>query len=177
MRSKPRKYNAEALWSYALRALGQRSHSAHELRQKLAFRAETPAILQEVLEKLRDYGFADDTAFSETFATSRLNNQGFGKQRVLRDLQAKRVPPAVAGAAVERTFAGTDETDLVVQFLQRKYRGKDLATFLKEEKNLASAFRRLRTAGFSTRVSLAVLKERASRTEDWDPPEEEPGTD
>jgi regulatory protein len=174
MRSKPKKYDADALWSYALRALGQRSYSTHELRQKLALRAENPAVLQEVLKKLREYGFADDTAFSETFASSRLNNKGFGKQRVLRDLQAKRVPAAVAGQAVERTFAGTNEKELATQFLHRKYRGKDLAAFLKEEKNLAAAFRRLRTAGFSARVSLEVLKEHAVRSEDWEPPEEEP---
>jgi regulatory protein len=174
MRSKPKKYDAEALWSYALRALGQRAQSSYELRQKLAFRAENPAALQEVLTKLREYGFADDAAFSETFASSRLNNQGFGKQRVLRDLQAKRVPAAVAGQAVERTFAGTDEKELAIQFLRRKYRGKDLAVFLKEEKNLAAAFRRLRTAGFSARVSLEVLKERAGRAEEWEPMEEEP---
>ncbi|HEX4810948.1 MAG TPA: RecX family transcriptional regulator [Bryobacteraceae bacterium] len=173
MRSKPKKYDADALWSYALRALGQRSHSAHELRQKLAARAENPGVLQEVLAKLREYGFADDAAFSETFAASRLNNKGFGKQRVLRDLQAKRVPSAVAGQAVERTFAGTDERELATQFLRRKYRGKDLPEFLKEEKNLASAFRRLRTAGFSARVSLSVLKEHSQRSEDWEPPEEE----
>lgn len=174
MRSKPKKYDADALWSYALRALGQRSQSTHELRQKLAFRAENPAVLQEVLKKLREYGFADDAAFSETFASSRLNNQGFGKQRVLRDLQAKRVPSAVAGQAVERTFAGTDEKELASQFLRRKYRGKDLPAFLKEEKNLAAAFRRLRTAGFSARVSLDVLRANAARSEDWEPPEEEP---
>jgi regulatory protein len=174
MRSKPKKYDADALWAYALRVLGQRSHSAHELRQKLALRAENPAVLQEILAKLREYGFADDAAFSETFASSRLNNQGFGKQRILRDLQAKRVPATVAGQAVERTFAGTDEKDLANQFLVRKYRGKDLAAFLKEEKNVASAFRRLRTAGFSARVSLAVLKEHAARSEDWEPAEEEP---
>jgi regulatory protein len=174
MRSKPKKFDADALWTYALRVLGQRSHSAYELRQKLGLKAESPGVLQEVLSKLCEYGFTDDTAFSETFAASRLNNQGFGKQRVLRDLQAKRVPGAVAGQAVERTFAGTDEKDLANRFLARKYRGKDLTAFLKEEKNLASAFRRLRTAGFSTHVSLAVLKEHAERSEDWEPVEEEP---
>jgi regulatory protein len=173
MRSKPKKYDADALWNYALRALGQRSHSAHQIRQKLAARAENPGVLQEVLVKLREYGFADDAAFSETFASSRLNNQGFGKQRVLRDLQAKRVSSTVAGKAVERAFEGVDERELAMQFLQRKYRGKDLPEFLKEEKNLASAFRKLRTAGFSTNVALSVLKERSARSDDWEPPEED----
>ncbi|MGC2657278.1 MAG: regulatory protein RecX [Bryobacteraceae bacterium] len=174
MRSKVKKYDADGLWSYALRALGQRAHSAHELRQKLAQKAESPQVLQEVLTKLRDYGFADDAAFSETFASSRLNNRGFGKQRVLRDLQAKRVPAAIAGQAVEKTFAGTDETELANEFLARRYCGKDMTVFLREEKNLASAFRRLRTAGFSARIALAVLKTRAARSEDWEPPDEEP---
>ncbi len=145
-----------------MRALGQRAHSATELRQKLSRRAESPADVNAAMAKLREYGFADDQKFSEAFAASRLQNQGFGRFRVLRDLQSKRVAPAVAEDAVEKTFAGTDEPDLIQRFLERKYRGKDLAEFFKEEKNLASAYRRLRTAGFSSSGSLSVLKRYAS---------------
>ncbi|MBV8550935.1 MAG: regulatory protein RecX [Acidobacteriaceae bacterium] len=168
----PKKLNADALWEYALRALGARSYSMNELRQKLARRAESSTDVADTIARLREYGLADDAKFSEVFASSRLQNQGFGRMRVLRELRGKRVAPAVAEQAVERAFDGTDEHELAAKFLERKYRGKDLNLFLSEEKNLASAYRRLRTAGFSSSATIAVLKRHSKRAEMDEPFEE-----
>jgi SOS response regulatory protein OraA/RecX len=120
------------------------------------------------LTKLREYGFADDEKFSEAFAQSRLRNQGFGRARVLRDLQTKRVSPNTAAEAIEKTFAGTSEAELIDGFLARKLRGKDLTVFLKEEKNLASTYRKLRIAGFTSSASLSALKRHAKHAADWE---------
>jgi regulatory protein len=173
VRGKAKKLDNGGLWEYALRVLGQRPHSATELRQKLSKRSESAADVATVMGKLRDYGLVDDTKFSEAFASSRLQNRGFGRFRVLRDLRSKRVSGNTAGAAVEKTFAGTDEAELIQRFLERKYRGKKLEEFLKEEKNLASAYRRLRTAGFSSGNSLSILKRYAQQVEDWSELEED----
>ena len=173
VRGKPKKLNSEALWDYALSALGRQAQSAGQIRQKLARRAETPSDVAEVLAKLREYNLVDDQKFSEGFANSRLQNQGFGRFRVLRELQAKRVASSVAKQAVEKTFADTEEPELVQNFLARKFRGKDLREYLKEEKNLASAYRRLRTAGFSTRSSLDALKRYTNSFEEFEEPEED----
>jgi regulatory protein len=166
------KLDENSLWEYALRVLGQRACSSGELRQKLAKRAESPLIVTAVMSKLREYALADDKKFSEAFASSRLVNKGFGRFRVLRDLRSKRVSPAIAEQAVEKVFDGSDERQLIEQFLARKYRAVDLKEFLKEDKNLASVYRRLRTAGFGSGTSLAVLKRYNQRTEDWGDPEE-----
>jgi regulatory protein len=166
-RIKPKKLDAEGLWSYALRTLGHRAHSANELQQKLARRAESSSVLRATLAKLRDYGFTDDAKFSESFAAARLQNQGFGRSRVLRELRSKRVAPSLAEHAVEKAFSGTNEEELIKQFLARKYRGKDLPSFLAEDKNLAAVYRRLRTAGFSSGRVLSVLKQYSSKAEDW----------
>ena len=80
----------------------------------------------------------------------------------------------MASKAVEQTFAKVDERRLIDQFLERKYRGKDLRVFLTEQKNLASAYRRLRMGGFSNSAAVEALKRHASELQDWDPPEEEP---
>ncbi len=166
-RAKPKKLDETGLWNYALRALGQRAHSAGELKQKLAHRAQSPSVLSTTLAKLREYGFTDDAKFSEAFAAARLQNQGFGRLRVLRELRSRRIEGTLAERAVEKTFSGVNEHQLIRQFLARKYRGRDLAAFLAEEKNLAAAYRRLRTAGFSSSGSLSVLKLYSSKAEDW----------
>jgi regulatory protein len=169
---KPKTLNAEGLWGYALRILGARPHSEAELRQKLSRRAAAPEDVASTLARLREYGLADDQKFSETFATARLQNEGFGRFRVLRDLRGKRVPSAVAEQAVSQAFADTNEAELASAFLMRKYRGKNLPEFLSQEKNVASAYRRLRMAGFSSGVALSVLKRHAKHIEIDEVPEE-----
>jgi regulatory protein len=166
-RPKPKKLDENGLWSYALRALGQRAHSANELKRKLAQRAQSPTDLNAALAKLREYGFTDDARFSESFAAARLQNQGFGRSRVLRDLRSRRVAPSTAEQAIEKVFSGTDEQELIQQFLVRKYRGKNLAEFLAEEKNFAAVYRRLRTAGFRSSHVLSVLKRYWSKADEW----------
>ncbi len=171
---RPKKLDAEALWNYALRALENRSHSTAELRRKLLQRAASSSDITPLMQKLREYGLADDEKFSETLAASRLANQGVGRFRVLRELRSKQVAATVAEKAVNSAFAGTDEQQLADAFLVRKYRGKELDVYLKEEKNVASAYRRLRTAGFSSKVSFSVLKKHSRKIEEWDEPEEPP---
>src|SRR5271154_6074600 len=116
-RSRPAKLGVDALWDHALRILSRRAHSASEVKAKLWQRAESPAVLDAVMLKLREYGYTDDQKFSEAFASTRLQNDGFGRFRVLRDLQNKRVSPAVAGQAVEKAFEGTDEQQLIGAYL------------------------------------------------------------
>jgi regulatory protein len=156
----------ESLMNYALRLLGGRAYSMGELREKMRPRAEVLESIDAVIAKLKESGYVDDKKFAENYAAARLENEGFGKMRVLRDLRQRRVAPKLAEQVAERTFKSTDETELVEAFLKRKYRGKDLGPFLKEPKNLAAAYRRLRYAGFSSGGSIRVLKRYASQADE-----------
>lgn len=159
-----------------MRLLSQRGYSIGELRAKLAARAETSAGLNEVMAKLKEYKLVDDKKFAEVYATSRRENENFGKLRILRELRARKVTQAVAERAVSRVFSNVGEETLAAAHLERKYRGRNLAEFLKDESHLAAAFRRLRRAGFSAPASIGVLKrfsERASELESL-PDEPEP---
>lgn len=156
------------LMNLAVRALGGRAHSSGELAEKLRRRAERAEDVQTVLAKLKELGYLNDRRFAESYAAARLENQGFGKMRVLRDLRQRRVAPKLADEVTAQAFQDTDETDLIEAFLKRKYRGKQLGAFLTEEKNLAAAYRRLRYAGFSSGASIRVLKRYASQAEALD---------
>jgi regulatory protein len=172
-RTRPAKLAEDALWDHALKQLSRRAHSANQLKNKLSLRAESPAAVAAVMQKLREYGYTDDQKYSESFASSRLLNEGFGKFRVLRDLQAKRVSSDVAQQAVAKVFEGADEKELIDAYLTRKYRAVVLHEFLQQDKNVASAYRRLRTAGFSSSATLAALKRHGQRAADWEEPPEE----
>ncbi|MCU1262643.1 MAG: regulatory protein RecX [Bryobacterales bacterium] len=153
-----KKLDADRLWDYALKAVGQRAQTIGELRTKLRARAADPADIENTLAKLKEYGMLDDRRFAENFAAARLENQGFGKARALRDLRQRRVAPAVAEKAVERAYAESDEIALIEEYVRRKYRSTPRETLFQEDKDLASAFRRLRLAGFSSGKIVQVLK-------------------
>jgi regulatory protein len=161
----PQPLDRDKLLNVALRALGGRAHSSGELREKLRRRAENNEDVDVVLAKLKESGYLNDRQFAESYAAARLQNQGLGKIRVLRDLRQRRVAPKLAEQVTEQTYQKTNEADLIEEFLRRKFRGKDLGVFLGEEKNLAGAFRRLRYAGFSAGQSIRVLKRFANQPE------------
>jgi regulatory protein len=169
----PQPLDRAKLMNVALRALGGRAHSSGELREKLRRRAQSQEDLDAVMQSLKESGYLNDRGFAENYAAARLQNQGLGKMRVLRDLRQRRVAPKLAEEVAEKTYEQTNESELIEEFLRRKFRGKDLKTFLSEEKNLAGAFRRLRYAGFSAGQSIRVLKRFANQAENLDALEEE----
>jgi regulatory protein len=169
----PQPLDREKLLNVALRALGARAHSSGELREKLRRRAGSEGDVDAVLAKLKEAGYLNDRRFAENYASARLQNQGLGKMRVLRDLRQRRVAPKLAEQVTEQTYQGSNEAELIEEFLRRKYRGKQLTAFLSEEKNLAAAFRRLRYAGFSAGQSIRVLKRFANQPEALDALESE----
>jgi regulatory protein len=146
------------LWDFALKSAGARAQSSGELRAKLKPRAERPEDVDATMAKLKEYGLLDDKRFAESVAVSKLENQGFGKQRALRDLRLRRVAAGVAEKAVEGVYAEQDESALIEEFIRRKYRKVEREGLFREDKDLASAFRRLRTAGFQTGNIIRVLK-------------------
>jgi regulatory protein len=161
----PQLLERDQLLNVALRALGGRAHSSGDLREKLRRRAQNEEDVDAVLAKLKEAGYLNDRRFAENYAAARLQNQGLGKMRVLRDLRQRRVAPKLAEQVTEQTYRQTNEADLIEEFLRRKYRGKELGAFLSQEKNLAGAFRRLRYAGFSAGQSIRVLKRFANQPE------------
>lgn len=171
----PQPLDRDKLLNVALRALGARAHSTGELRAKLRRRAGNDEDVEAVLAKLKEAGYLNDRRFAESYAAARLEDQGLGKMRVLRDLSQHRVAPEVAAQVTEKTYADTDEANLIEEFLRRKYRGKKLSDFLSEQKNLAAAFRRLRYAGFSAGQSIRVLKRFSNQPEALDALEQDSG--
>jgi regulatory protein len=169
----PKPLDSNGLMTYAAQALSARALSIGELREKLKRRAAEPSDVETVLARLKESGYLNDKRFADSYAGWRRDDGGFGKTRVLRDLMARKVAPAVARQATEAAYQDVDEIAMIEAFLKRKYRGKDLGALLQEEKNLASAYRKLRLSGFSTGNSVRVLKRYAAQAELLEDTEEE----
>jgi regulatory protein len=172
---KVRHLDTEGLWNYALRALGGRAHSTGEMRDKLVRRAEKPEDVDRVLARLKESKYLDDGQFAEGYATARLANERFGKTRVLQDLRHRRVAPSLAEKTVQSVYRDVDESALIEEWIRRKYRATPREGLFQEDKDLASAYRRLLRAGFRTGEIVRVLKRFAKNPElldSFEPPEE-----
>lgn len=163
-----KRLDLEGLLGYSARVLAARTQTVSELRRKLTRKAAVSSDVDDVIRRLKENGYLNDQRFAESFAGWRRDNDGFGKDRVIRDLVARKVALETAKRAAEKAYAAADEMAMIGQFLERKYRGKDLAMLFQEDKHLASAYRRLRTAGFSSSNSVRALKGLASGTRDLD---------
>jgi regulatory protein len=168
--------SAEALWAYALKALGARAQSTGELRQKLIGRAERPADVEHTIARLRDYGYLNDTRFAENYAGARLENEGLGKSRVLRDLRERKVSSSLAQSTVNRLYGKLDEMELIANFIRRKIKTKEpLPEALEDPRILGNVYRKLLRAGFSSSKAIGALKRIAKKQDlldSFEPPEE-----
>ena len=172
---KIRMLDGEGLWAYALRVLGGRAHSTGELREKLRRRAERTGDVDDVISRLKDAGYLDDRRFAEGFASARLSGEKFGRTRVIQDLRQRRVAPALAETTVQKVYREVDEGALIEDWIRRKYRQAPREGLFQDEKDLASAYRRLARAGFRTGEILKALKRFAKNPElldGFEPPEE-----
>jgi regulatory protein len=169
----PKPLDIEGLMGYAAKVLSIRGYTVSELKTRLKKRAARAEDVETVLDRLKEANMVNDRRFAGSFAEWRRESQGLGQTRVLRDLMARRVAPAVAKQAVDAAFEGVDEIAMIEAFLKRKYRSKDLGSLLQEQKELASAFRKLRGAGFSTGNSIRVLKRYAAEADRLEEMEED----
>lgn len=164
----PRKLSTEEeLYAAALRALTRRAHSVYEMRQALERRADDEALVQRVLQRLKDAKLLDDARYARQFARYRAESRRQGRFRIARDLRARGVPDRHIEAALEDILRETDERALVRKRLERRLRQLDSSGVQAheggsrealDERKLASVYRSLLRAGFSADVIRAELR-------------------
>lgn len=165
-----------ALFDYAVRALAGRASSSDELRFKLRQRAAKLSDIEPVIARLKELGYLDDKRFAEMYTVMRVENDGFGKNRVLSDLRGRRVAPKLAEKAVSLAFQGKNEDEMVAAYIERRMSAIAGGGHIGDERKLAAAYRKLRRAGFAPGPILTVLRRFAAHPEllDEPPPEDEP---
>lgn len=135
-----------------------------ELRRQMHSRVEPgergEAFVAAVVQRLREHGYLDDTAFAETYARLRQENEKLGARRVRQALQQKGVASEVVHEVMEARYGGTDEDALARQYLERKRVKKP-----ENEKETARVMRRMVSAGFSAAAIYRILRT-------WDVPDE-----
>jgi len=163
--AKPRAFLNEAgLYDYAVKALGRHMRTEAELRRLMHQRVEPgehgEATVTAVVKRLREYGYLNDSAYAETYARLRQENEKFGARRVRADLRQKGVGAELTEQTIDARYGETNEETLARQHLERKRIKKP-----ENDKETARVVRRLVTAGFSTATIYKILRQ-------WEVPDE-----
>ena len=155
-RSSTRKLTTETqLYTSALRALMRRAHSIHEMRDYLARRAEDKELISPVIARLRELQYLDDARYATDYARQHARTRRQGRFRIARELRGRGVPDRYIESALDAVFAETDEAALVRGRVKRRLahlRGP------LDQRKIASLYRSLLSAGFSSDVIRAELR-------------------
>jgi len=157
-------YDEEALYEYAVGALGRRMRTVAELKRLMRNRvAEQPngeALVEAVVSRLKAQRYLNDTSYAESYSRFRKENDKFGRLRVIQDLKVKGVHNNIIDVAVRGAYDEVNEEALAREFLRRRRLAKPV-----DQKQAARIFRALVRAGFPSRVIFRILKS-------WDVDEE-----
>lgn len=103
--------------------LAAKQRSVEELRERLlASRGATTVIVDEVIARLREYGYLDDAKFAQSYASLRLRERPIGRRRLERDLSLKKVGKETATAALNEVFEATPEAELIERAIAKRIR-------------------------------------------------------
>jgi regulatory protein len=149
----------------AAKLLAAKPRSIAELRERLLEgRGATKVLVEEIIVRLREYGYLDDERFALSYASSKVRQKPIGRQRLQRDLMFKKVNREVADEALDKVFAETSEEELIDRAIAKRTRLRGQSKTRAEGKSL---FDHLLRQGFPFEL-VAEKVRRAMQTESLD---------
>jgi len=107
----------------AVKLLAAKPRSIAELRERLTEGKRTTRLaVEEVIARLREYGYLDDERFAFGYASLKVRQRPIGRARLERDLTFKKVSREVAGEALDLVYAETSEEELIDRAIARRLR-------------------------------------------------------
>ena len=106
----------------AVKLLAAKPRSIAELRERLLTGKRTKDAVEEVIARLREYGYLDDERFAFGYASLKVRQRPIGRARLERDLMFKKVNREVADEALDLVFAETPETELIDRAIEKRLR-------------------------------------------------------
>ena len=100
--------------------LARKAWSARDLRARLVRRGAPAELAREVVAELEGKGYVDDRAFARWWAEARARGRRVGSMRLIQELRAKGIAPALVAAAVESAFAEVPEAERALDAARRR---------------------------------------------------------
>jgi regulatory protein len=134
-RLSPEEIRARA-FQRAVKLLAAKPRSIAELRERLAERCSSKAVVETVIARLREYGYLDDERYALGYASSKVRQQPIGRRRLEQSLAKRKVDRSVADEALNQVFAETPEEDILDRALEKRVRLRGRPKTREEAKKL-----------------------------------------
>ena len=112
--------NHERLRQVALTYLGRRERTVAEMRLRLEREGADEDAIGLVLDELAADALLDDARYARLFVEDNRTLEGWGSERIERELRARGVDPELAGAALG-AGEGEGELDRALALLRRRF--------------------------------------------------------
>lgn len=109
----------------AVNLLTYKARSIKELRERLLEKNWTnEQIVDEVIEKLKYYGYLNDEIFAKNLASSKLRQKPMGKRLLQQKLSQKKLDKETVETALETAFDEMPEDELIDRAVAKRLRLK-----------------------------------------------------
>jgi regulatory protein len=109
----------------AVNLLTYKPRSIKELRERLLEKDWTnEQIVDEVIEKLKEYNYLNDAQFAKSFAASQIRQKPVGKRVLRQKLAQKKLDKETVDEALEKALEETPEEEIIERAIQKRLRLK-----------------------------------------------------
>jgi regulatory protein len=117
--------NRQKTFDRAVNLLTYKPRSINELRERLLEKDwAKEEIVEEVIEKLKFYGYLNDETFAKSFASAKLREKPIGKRLLQQKLSQKKLDKETISNTIEQTFEETDEAEIIDRAIAKRLRIK-----------------------------------------------------
>ena len=161
----PREINPEKArqrtFDRAVNLLTYKPRSIKELRERLLEKDWTnAAIVDEIIEKLKFYGYLNDAQFAKTLASSQIRQKPVGKRVLQQKLAQKKLDKETVAEAIERALEETPEEEIIERAIAKRLRLKGRPETREDAKKFYDYLLR---QGFSYDLVSSKMRELNSR--------------
>jgi regulatory protein len=152
----------ERALAHCYRHLGQREHSAAELRGRLVRAGIEPGIIDEALAIVAEEGYLDDARYARLLVEDRRTVDGWGAERIRERLQRAGIERELIDQALSDSDHAS-ELAAATTLLQRRWPRPPA-----DDRERQRAFGQLIRMGFESEVAYDAIRahERSARDED-----------
>ena len=146
---------ADSAYIAALKMLGGRELSEHQVRQRLARRGYDSDAIEAALTRLTNEGSINDERAARAMAHAETSFKKRGKLRVRRRLETAGISRTVADRAIQDTFETIDADALMASALRKRLRGRER---IADDREFQRLYRYLIGQGFEPDRVLTLLR-------------------
>lgn len=137
-----------------------------DLSEKLRKMEIAPADVEDILARLRELKFLDDSRYARALARDKVRFAGWGRMKIRQQLMVKRIP----ASEIEAALAEIDPQDYK-EALIRVAKAKVKMLDLKEFDHRTKLLKHLMSRGFESNLAVRMVQEIVKRLPEEDSPE------